>query len=537
MKGSEWLAKLTAAVGDKYCAEREQWIIDAVQEGLDLDPEFMPVAVEWNGHKGSIFIGADVLRIGEPDDYVRVDLDAITAQTIADMKGWILPTTRICDVLWKSAQFKMDPCLQPADPADRRKRGMPVCKDGTTSMSDTPAMLKHSMDIDLKRAGREGMFENGGKHWVITNKLTAQPDRAANYGYFSNSAPYVSASGIKMWQTLGLAHNLSHSDYSQTLRPVHQDMVVDGVTRKVAEVGADPDLWGLVSSEGPLKLSRYPAVRQGDDVWEDPYQPAVKPVPTKRLSFTRTLLKGMVGDDVAEWQAFIGVIPDKDFGKITDSVTRAWQRDHGLKDDGKVGKLTVAAANEVQAARENVGTSPEDDLISDFVQAKNYTKVVGKPRTIELIVLHSAEMPEKPTAAEGLASWAAGKSAPVASWHFSCDNDSIVQSVEEEDVAWHAPGVNGKSIGIEHAGYARQTADEWMDEFSRDMLLRSARLCRYLCTKYGLPVKLVDAAGLVKGERGITTHAEVNKAFKKSTHTDPGKGFPMDWFLEQIASA
>jgi N-acetyl-anhydromuramyl-L-alanine amidase AmpD len=531
VKGSVFLATLP----EKACAEREQAIIHAVQDGYAMDAAFMPVDVEYNGHKGTIFIGTDVLRIGESGDFVRVNVNAATAQLIADMKGWILPTTKIVDILWKAAYLKVEPCLQPADPTDRFKQGMPKCSDGTTSMSDTPAMLKHSNDIEMKVTGDESLFENGGKHWVLSNKLTAQPDHAANYGWFSNSAPYTSASGLKMWQTLGLAHNLAHVDYSQSLRAVHADMVVNGQTRKVAEVAADPDLWGLVSSEGPLKLSRYPGVPPADDLYRDPIPPAVKPCPTKRLSIKRVLKKGMYGDDVAEWQAFIGCAPDGKFGKITDSITRSWQRDHGLLVDGEVAPKTVAAANSVQFSREMAGTSPKDDLISDFIQAKNYTKGKGAPREINYIVIHSAESPEKPTMAEALAAWAAGKNAPDASWHFAVDNDSVVQSVYEEDIAWHAPGVNDHSIGIEHAGYAKQTTTEWFDEFSRDMLLLSARLCAHLCATYRIPIKFVDAAGLLRGDRGITTHAEVTKAFHKSPHTDPGAGFPMDWFLEQIA--
>lgn len=526
MKGTEFLATLPARSG----RDRGDAILEAVRAGLDLDANFTPLDVEWNDHKGTIFVGSDVLRIGEDGDYVRVNVTALMAQLIADLKGWILPTTRICDLIWMSAAPRVEPSLQPYDRESREEQGY------SPSMSDTQAMERHSDDVEVRRTGRCGLLENAGKQWVLTNKLIKRPDRGANYGFFSSNAPYRSASGLKMWQTLGLAHDAKfHADYSQTLRPVRAKMILDGRERLVAEVAADPELWGLVSSEGPIKLSRLPAAPPLGE--EEP--PAIwtpKPSPTRRLAFERILRRGMVGDDVAEWQSFVGALPDRKFGPITEGITRAWQAAHGLLPDGVVGPKTVAKANEVQDIREAAGEDVEDDLIDDFVQAKNYT-LMPHGREIKWIVIHSAEMKEKPTAAEALAAWAAGPNAPRASWHFGIDVDSIVQCVRETDVAWHAPGANRHGIGIEHAGYARQTAEEWADEYSRDMLLRSARLVAWLCEKHRLPVAFVDREGLKAGRRGITTHNEVTMAFRRSTHTDPGHAFPMDWYLEQVGGA
>ena len=45
------------------------------------------------------------------------------------------------------------------------------------------------------------------------------------------------------------------------------------------------------------------------------------------------------------------------------------------------------------------------------------------------------------------------------------------------------------------------------------------------------------AADLVRGRRGITSHAEVSLAYRKSDHWDPGPGFPIDEFLGRVRSA
>ena len=42
------------------------------------------------------------------------------------------------------------------------------------------------------------------------------------------------------------------------------------------------------------------------------------------------------------------------------------------------------------------------------------------------------------------------------------------------------------------------------------------------------------AADLVAGRRGITGHVEVSRAFKRSDHWDPGPGFPIESFLDDV---
>jgi len=203
--------------------------------------------------------------------------------------------------------------------------------------------------------------------------------------------------------------------------------------------------------------------------------------------------------------------------------------------DGKVGPATVRAANDVLRERSENHDGEPQSLIDDFVEARNYTRT-DRSADIRHVVIHTAEIAETLTAAEALASWAAGKQAPRASWHYAVDADSIVQSVHDEYIAWHAPGANRSGIGIELAGRAKQSPEEWEDEFSRETLARAARLVAHLCRKWSIPVEFVDREGLQQGKAGITTHLEVSMAFHKSDHTDPGKNFPMAAFLDDVRS-
>jgi N-acetyl-anhydromuramyl-L-alanine amidase AmpD len=167
-----------------------------------------------------------------------------------------------------------------------------------------------------------------------------------------------------------------------------------------------------------------------------------------------------------------------------------------------------------------------------FVQARNYTK--GRSNHIDVLVIHTMESPEKPDTAESVANWFAGSTAPQASAHYCIDANSVVQCVRDTDVAWAAPGTNHDGLQFEHAGRAAQTKSDWSDDYSTKMLERSAELVAEKCRKYDIPPVWLRAADLRAGKRGITGHAEVSAAFKRSNHTDPGTSFPIEKYLTRV---
>lgn len=57
---------------------------------------------------------------------------------------------------------------------------------------------------------------------------------------------------------------------------------------------------------------------------------------------TRTLRKGMKGDDVAKMQRVLGIASDGDFGFGTQTAVKKWQKINGLVADGIVGPATQA---------------------------------------------------------------------------------------------------------------------------------------------------------------------------------------------------
>lgn len=219
------------------------------------------------------------------------------------------------------------------------------------------------------------------------------------------------------------------------------------------------------------------------------------------------------------------LIDDEDFGPKTEAATRSFQL---VAFSGDVAALTGVLDLRTRTALLPFGMMP-------FVQAKHASILWPRRRTPTQIVIHTAECIEtRDAAAESLALWAAGPSAPQASWHYAVDRGAIVQSVRDTDIAWHANKANDKAIGIEHAGYAAQTAAQWHDAPSTEILERSARLVAMLCRHWRIRTDYLSDAMIRAGRPGIFGHVDANRALGTPGHTDPGSHFPWQRYLDLV---
>ena len=169
-----------------------------------------------------------------------------------------------------------------------------------------------------------------------------------------------------------------------------------------------------------------------------------------------------------------------------------------------------------------------------FVESPHRTRMPGRP--IEVVVMHTMEIAERADAAMICARWFQSRVSQVSA-HYCVDARTVIQCVREPNIAWHARGGNTNSIGVELAGFARQTTADWADAYSRAVLRRAATLVADVCTRRRIPVRWLVAADLVAGRHGITGHVEVSRAFKLSDHWDPGPGFPIEGFLARVRAA
>jgi N-acetyl-anhydromuramyl-L-alanine amidase AmpD len=165
------------------------------------------------------------------------------------------------------------------------------------------------------------------------------------------------------------------------------------------------------------------------------------------------------------------------------------------------------------------------------IRSKYYGNTNG--RSVRLVVIHDMEAPEGASTAENVARYFAGGSVK-ASAHLCIDNNSIVRCVDDNDVAYAAPGANNDGIQLELAGYGRQTQAQWLDNYSKGVLENAAKATAQYCLKYGLPVTHISNAELAAGRKGIIGHVQASQVYKKSDHSDPGSGFPWTYFLGRV---
>lgn len=455
------------------CPAREFMILDAVKAGLFAPVRWAAVRCSAGKHAGILYIASDALAI------------RCKIERSINPAGQVVETVYVGSTPEDAAE--LDELLR-----------VTVCHDTAQRIVDAMgAMLPSKLmsDLAFKNATKkiapclqppDAAMSNTSRMLRHHREVEARIDGATGListvgkdwintnkleGRPDRAANYGwHRSDGTVWQGVGLAHNRFHVDYSQVVRVVCATMLVDGVPMAVADVAKSKELAALISDEGTLRVVRHPGV---------PVTPKVD----------AAAVSPPLANDGAEPMTDTTILPRPIFD-----------------------------------------VSEEEPPI--FVQARHFTPHRQCP--IDLIVIHTMEAVEKPTTAMAVAMWFGGPNAPQASAHYCIDNVRVVQGVRDDDVAWHAPGVNHNSIGIEHAGYARQSAAEWADNFSKVMLERSAKLVATLCKRYGIPAEYIDRAGLLAGRRGITTHNEVSCAFRKSTHTDPGAHFPMESYIELV---
>lgn len=147
---------------------------------------------------------------------------------------------------------------------------------------------------------------------------------------------------------------------------------------------------------------------------------------------------------------------------------------------------------------------------------------------IRIIVIHDTEGGTAESIARYFSTPSSGGST-----HLVVDDNYCYRCLRDDDIPWGAPGANLNGFHIEQCGFARWTNIIWSKH--RKTLERAAYKTALHCRKYGIPPYFIVADELKHGKSGVTTHAEVSKAYG-GTHTDPGPGWPRYYFMRRVRS-
>jgi hypothetical protein len=255
--------QLTGAHGlSADIAEREAQIIELVSHGA-ADVAWTTIMSSAAGRVATIPVMRRALAVLTAAGRLTVSVTFTTAQRIADLLGAHLLTSRVADLICQQAALRLPVLNQPS-----------WVRDG--SMARTDRLVEYSALIEGRVEGAPRLVANEGKHWVVTSRLFPPPHgagvdkpegqrgschNAANFGWHTRGATSRSPGGLPVVQSIGLAHDRHHVDYSQLLTLMGDTALVDGEPHKLAQLAADPELYPLVTDERmPLPMLRHPDV-------------------------------------------------------------------------------------------------------------------------------------------------------------------------------------------------------------------------------------------------------------------------------------
>jgi len=235
MTGSQF----AAYVAGMDSRQREQAILNEILHGNV--PAFLrnlvPVKLKLQPSAGSeldatLFVMPEYLAIGSNTDYMRIPMNLYTASAVAVRLGFVLPTRKIVDAIYRQSSFHFAPEPMTAGP----------------QMRSTEYYSIHNQKIDFQfriHGIPSGTLVSGDKKDVVlTNLLEKRPGKIAIYGWHRlDGAPI---------QPLTTVHGACYADYSHGIRLVSETVLVNGQARSLYDILEDSELSAIVSDEGPI---------------------------------------------------------------------------------------------------------------------------------------------------------------------------------------------------------------------------------------------------------------------------------------------
>ena len=157
-----------------------------------------------------VTVSSDALKARIPEVERPLRLPASYAETIVICKalGCLPPTQAVSDAIWAAAAVIVPPHALVLNAADTRL------------MNTVEWSIRHNDAIDAANVDLDPavLVADVGKDWVLDNGIAQRG--AVNYGW--------RVSKTRLLQPLGHAHDAAHWDYSQVLRAVKRDAVLNG---------------------------------------------------------------------------------------------------------------------------------------------------------------------------------------------------------------------------------------------------------------------------------------------------------------------
>ncbi len=200
--------------------------------------ELHAVSSDGRALHATVCVMPDYLAVGSDRDFLRMPMGLRAAAEIASRLGFVLPTPRLVDAIYRESARHLRPQPLHAGP----------------DMRSTAYFTRHDADIvaQAKRLGiAPGLLLAGHKKDVVlSNRMDSHPGRVAIYGWHEANGEPI--------QPLSTAHGIEYVDYSHGIRLISDVMLLNGQVTSVHKVLANAQLAAVLSDEGPVaSLARY----------------------------------------------------------------------------------------------------------------------------------------------------------------------------------------------------------------------------------------------------------------------------------------
>lgn len=135
--------------------------------------------------------------------------------------------------------------------------------------------------------------------------------------------------------------------------------------------------------------------------------------------------------------------------------------------------------------------------------------------------------------AAGEAAYAKRRTDGVSS-HYYADADQVIQSLNTKYGANHVASYTGNNYAISYelTGTNAKSRQWWIENLVWGEL---SSIMALDCKEYGIPARLLTIEQMQDGRsKGFCTHDMARQAWGGTTHTDPGKNFPLDLLIDLV---
>lgn len=211
--------------------KRDQVICEEILSGNvpDFLRTFRPITVVDKGKTIQYYCSPDYLSVGNSDDYLRITMGAKSIKKLFDELGVSLPTKKMVDQIWISADLKLN--------------AIPMAP--TPAMVLSPALIEHNKIIQKQINGKQFDLVAGIKKDVVIGKpLLTYKNKIGIYGWFLNGKP------IQGPNPNYTSHQSEYCDYSQCLRLINRNIILQDQPNDLYEALKDNSSSYLISEEG-----------------------------------------------------------------------------------------------------------------------------------------------------------------------------------------------------------------------------------------------------------------------------------------------